>query len=70
MTKFYWQEKSIQELALHIYSTTSGSVKQQINYYKLTNNNDMLLKIAQAKKLVKLWKLEEEVKLLKEQLYG
>lgn len=70
MTKFYWQEKTIQELALHIYSTTANSVKQQVNYYRLTNNNDMLLKIAQAKKLTKLWKLEEEVVKLKAELYG
>lgn len=70
MTKFYWQDSSIQELALHIHSATTNSVKQQLNYYKLVDNKDMILKIIQAKKLNKLWKLEEEVKKLKEELYG
>lgn len=70
MSKFNWQLSTIDELAQHIYNSPPNSIKQQVNYYKCTNNNIMLGRVAAAKKLVKLWKLEEEVSKLKVELYG
>ena len=70
MTKFNWPMSTVEELATHIHSTTANSVKQQVNYYKLTSNNTMLARINKAKKLVTLWKLEAQLSILRQEIYS
>jgi len=68
--KFNWQLSTVYDLAQHIYNSPPNSVKQQVNYYKCMENNTMLSRIVEARKLVKLWKLEAQVSKLREDIFG
>ena len=68
MSKFNWQLASIEEIALYIGDGKENVMRQQVNYYKLCKNNVMLDRISKAKKLATLWKLEEQVSKLKEEI--
>jgi hypothetical protein len=68
MSKFNWQLASAEEIASYIGDGKENVLRQQVNYYKLCNNNAMLDRIAKAKKLVLLAKLELQIATLKAEL--
>jgi len=68
MSKFSWRSASIEELAQKIIGDKTNTVRQQINYYKLLSDINMLQKITKAKEVAKLWKLEERVEEIKRKI--
>lgn len=68
MSKFNWQLASAEEIASYIGDGKENVLRQQVNYYKLCSNNTMLDRIAKAKKLILLAKLELQLATLKAEL--
>ena len=63
---FDWKEASIEEIARYILTIGRGNVSTQVAYYKLKNNTQMLAKIAEARKLAKVYKLRAKALMLEE----
>jgi len=51
MKKINWQLASINEIAIHISNSPDTNYRQQLYYYRKTNNTVMLAKVEEAKRL-------------------
>ena len=67
---FDWINSTVEQLAEHISLLSAQSVQSQIRYYKGTNNEEMILKVYEARKIAKILRAERRVMQMKQQLHG
>lgn len=57
-----YQSCTVEELALHVNSTTSQATTQQLSYYRKRGNTEVVAKIETARLLAKQIKIAEKLK--------